>query len=96
MTKNVAGTLSWGCLSSHVAGHSQPREERSQHNLEGRSELITMASSLFWSRIPDSLLLSPTLSSLDQRQLARVLKWHRSAPPLKTRRGERGSVWGGT
>lgn len=75
MTKNVenvAGTLSWECLSSHVAGHSQPGEERSRHNLEGRSELITKASSLFWSRVPASLLLSPVLSSLDPRQLACV------------------------
>lgn len=59
MPKNVARTLSWGCVRSRVAGHSQLREERSQHNLEGRWELITMASSLFWSRVPASLLLSP-------------------------------------
>lgn len=54
------------CLSGHIAGHSQLREERSQHNSEGRWELITMAPSLFWSRMP-SLLLSLTLSSHDHQ-----------------------------
>lgn len=71
MGQGTATECSWHsqgdvCLSSHIAGHSQPREERSQHYSEGRWELITMAPSLFWSRTP-SLLLSLTLSSHDHQ-----------------------------
>lgn len=55
--RDVSWVLSWECLSSHVAGYIQPREERSQQNSGRRREPVRMASPLFGQESP--LFCSP-------------------------------------